>query len=52
MSQGSIKIMKKQNFGKIINIASIYGSTSSDERIYGDSGRNNSGLPCYEGWCY
>ena len=42
MSQGSIKIMKKQNFGKIINIASIYGSTSSDERIYGDSGRNNS----------
>ena len=42
MSQGSIKIMKKQNFGKIINIASIYGSTSSDERIYVDSGRNNS----------
>ena len=41
MSQSSIKIMKSRG-GKIINIASIYGSTSSDERIYGDSGRNNS----------
>ena len=37
-----IKIMKKIGGGKIINIASIYGSKSSDERIYGDSGRNNS----------
>ena len=34
--------MKKCNGGKIVNIASIYGSTSSDERIYGTSGRNNS----------
>ena len=42
MSQSSIKIMKNSSGGKIINIASIYGSTSSDERIYGDSGRNNS----------
>ena len=42
MSQASVKIMKKTNGGKIINIASIYGSKSSDERIYGDSGRNNS----------
>jgi len=42
MSQSSVKIMKKSNSGKIVNIASIYGSTSSDERIYGDSGRNNS----------
>ena len=42
MSQSSIKIMKNSNSGKIVNIASIYGSTSSDERIYGDSGRNNS----------
>ena len=42
MSQASVKIMKKGNGGKIVNIASIYGSTSSDERIYGDSGRNNS----------
>jgi NAD(P)-dependent dehydrogenase (short-subunit alcohol dehydrogenase family) len=41
MSQSSVKIMKS-NGGKIVNIASIYGSTSSDERIYGNSGRNNS----------
>ena len=34
--------MKLKNKGKIVNIASIYGSTSSDERIYGQSGRNNS----------
>ena len=27
---------------KIINIASIYGQISSDNRIYGNSGRNNS----------
>ena len=42
MSQYSVKIMKNSDGGKIVNIASIYGSTSSDERIYGDSGRNNS----------
>jgi len=42
MAQSSIKIMKNNGRGKIVNIASIYGSTSSDERIYGDSGRNNS----------
>jgi NAD(P)-dependent dehydrogenase (short-subunit alcohol dehydrogenase family) len=42
MSQSAIKIMKERGGGKIINIASIYGSISSDERIYGDSGRNNS----------
>jgi NAD(P)-dependent dehydrogenase (short-subunit alcohol dehydrogenase family) len=42
MSQGAIEIMKKQKNGKIINIGSIYGQVSSDERIYGDSGRNNS----------
>ena len=42
MSQAAIKIMKLKNKGKIVNIASIYGSTSSDERIYGQSGRNNS----------
>jgi NAD(P)-dependent dehydrogenase (short-subunit alcohol dehydrogenase family) len=41
MSQASVKIMKSRG-GKIINIASIYGSTSSDERMYGNSGRNNS----------
>lgn len=42
ISQGAIKLMKKVNSGKIINIGSIYGQVSSDERIYGDSGRNNS----------
>ena len=42
MSQSSVRIMKNSSGGKIVNIASIYGSTSSDERIYGDSGRNNS----------
>jgi NAD(P)-dependent dehydrogenase (short-subunit alcohol dehydrogenase family) len=42
MSQSAVKIMKKQGRGKIVNIASIYGSKSSDDRIYGDSGRNNS----------
>ena len=42
MSQSAVKIMKSNDGGKIVNIASIYGSTSSDERIYGDSGRNNS----------
>jgi 3-oxoacyl-[acyl-carrier protein] reductase len=42
MSQSSVKIMKNSDGGKIVNIASIYGSTSSDERIYGNSGRNNS----------
>jgi 3-oxoacyl-[acyl-carrier protein] reductase len=42
MSQAAVKIMKLQSEGKIVNIASIYGSTSSDERIYGHSGRNNS----------
>lgn len=42
MSQGAIAIMKKQKYGKIINIGSVYGQVSSDERIYGNSGRNNS----------
>jgi len=42
MSQAAVKKMKGGDGGKIVNIASIYGSKSSDERIYGDSGRNNS----------
>ena len=42
MSQGAIKLMKAQQSGKIVNLGSIYGVKSSDERIYGDSGRNNS----------
>lgn len=42
LTQQAIRKMKSQNNGKIINIASIYGVKSSDPRIYGDSGRNNS----------
>ena len=42
MSQAAIAIMKNQKSGKIINLGSIYGVKSSDERIYGASGRNNS----------
>ena len=42
MAREAIKIMKKQKKGKIVNIGSIYGVKSSDERIYGESGRNNS----------
>ena len=42
MSQSAVNMMKKIGGGKIVNIASIYGTRSSDERIYGDSGRNNS----------
>jgi len=42
MMRGAVQIMKKNGGGKIINIASIYGSRSSDFRIYGKSGRNNS----------
>ncbi len=42
MSRESIKIMIKNRIGKIINIGSIYGVNSSDFRIYGKSGRNNS----------
>ena len=42
MAQGAVKLMKNSKMGKVINIGSIYGQVSSDERIYGDSGRNNS----------
>lgn len=42
MTRESIKIMIKHGYGKIINIGSIYGVNSSDFRIYGESGRNNS----------
>jgi len=34
--------MVKAKRGKFINIGSVYGVVSSDKRIYGDSGRNNS----------
>jgi NAD(P)-dependent dehydrogenase (short-subunit alcohol dehydrogenase family) len=42
MSQQALKFMKKVEYGKIVNIASVYGVVSSDPRIYGNSGRNNS----------
>lgn len=42
MAQGAVLMMKERKQGKIINIGSIYGQVSSDERIYGNSGRNNS----------
>ena len=42
MMQGAVELMKKAGGGKIINIASVYGTKSSDYRIYGNSGRNNS----------
>ena len=35
-------MVSSKNHGKIVNIASIYGVKSSDYRIYGSSGRNNS----------
>ena len=41
-SKTALKYMEKQKSGVIINIGSIYGIVSSDPRIYGDSGRNNS----------
>lgn len=42
MCRESIKRMKMAKSGKIVNIGSIYGVVSSDFRIYGNSGRNNS----------
>lgn len=42
MCRESLKIMTKKKLGKIINIGSIYGTQSSDYRIYGSSGRLNS----------
>jgi len=36
------KIMKKQKFGNIINISSIYGNVAADQRIYAKSGLNSS----------
>lgn len=42
MCQQAVRRMKERQTGRIINIGSIYGVKSSDPRIYGDSGRNNS----------
>ena len=35
-------IISRKSGGRIVNIASMYGHISSDFRIYGNSGRNNS----------
>ena len=40
-SQAVSKVMKEQNGGTIVNIASFYGVISPDHRIYGKSGINN-----------
>lgn len=42
MSKSVAERMKKQRAGTIINFGSIYGVTTPDFRIYGDSGRNSS----------
>ena len=51
MSQFALKKMVKQKKGKIINIGSVYGIKSSDPRIYGNSGRNNSSILCIKSRC-
>ncbi len=43
-SQEALKYMEKQKSGCIVNIGSIYGVVSADPRIYGDSGKNSSGV--------
>jgi 3-oxoacyl-[acyl-carrier protein] reductase len=42
MCREALKLMKSAKIGKVVNIGSIYGVVSSDPKIYGDSGRNNS----------
>ncbi len=42
MSKHAAEGMKERKQGTIINVASIYGVTTPDFRIYGDSGRNSS----------
>ena len=41
VTQTCLRQMLKQNFGNIINIASMYGVVAPDMSIYGDSGQNN-----------
>lgn len=42
MIKGYVNNCERQAHRKIVNIASLYGHISSDFRIYGQSGRNNS----------
>ena len=42
LTQRVLRLMLERHRGLIINTGSVYGSVSSDYRIYGDSGRNNS----------
>jgi NAD(P)-dependent dehydrogenase (short-subunit alcohol dehydrogenase family) len=42
VSKAAAESMKSQKSGAIINFGSIYGVTTPDFRIYGDSGRNSS----------
>lgn len=42
ISRECLKSMLNAGIGRIISIGSIYGQVSSDPRIYGSSGRNNS----------
>ena len=40
-SQAAGREMQKAKRGKIVNIASMYGSVVPDQRVYGDAGNNN-----------
>jgi len=40
-SQAAGREMVKAKHGKIVNIASMYGSVVPDQRVYGDAGNNN-----------
>lgn len=42
MIKGYVRNHERQSSKRIVNIASLYGHISSDFRIYGESGRNNS----------
>jgi NAD(P)-dependent dehydrogenase (short-subunit alcohol dehydrogenase family) len=42
MIKGYVNNYKRQANHRVVNIASLYGHVSSDFRIYGESGRNNS----------